>query len=260
MLYSELVAYSKARFDNFFKNVVIYENHFTWSNFNEECYEKMYTENSYDNLASVMQLKSEIDELKITCRKCGEFFIPQRNKSIPSYDIILGKQLEEALMSFLGTRINAKFERADLENRSLPDCKVVNNDGKIVAYLEVKFHAAPFVLSYLHTDRYCYEGSATLDYKKVVKQLNLIDELGDIPVYYVHWIEYPCLKGIFYETSKQVSENTSSQKTIFDRKRREGDNEKTEKAVYLSKIYSPLLSMKSFEQLVKEINKLLEVK
>lgn len=257
MLYEELLASCKDRFDEFFKNIPIYENQFTWSDFNQKCYDAMYSNNSYDDIATVKQLKENIPELKDTCKKCGTFFIPMRNKSIPKYDVIMGKQHEEALMDFLTHKLGAKTERADLKNRSLPDCKILKPDGSTAAYFEVKFHGAPFIMALNKTGRFCYEGSATLDSKKIEKQLALIDDEVDAPVFYVHWIEYPCLKGIFYETSEQVKAYLSSEHGAFIRKRREGDDEKSEKSVYLKKKYSPLLGMKDFNSFLDELRKLI---
>ena len=94
MLYEELLQSSKERFDEFFKNVPIFENQFQWSDFNQKCYDLMYEQNSYETFASVKELKNSIPELKDICKKCGEFYIPARNKSIPKYDVILGKQHE----------------------------------------------------------------------------------------------------------------------------------------------------------------------
>lgn len=258
MLYEELLVSCKSRFDNFFQNVPVFENQFTWSGFNEQCYDVMYTENTYDNIAEVKYIKELIPELKDVCKKCGAFYIPVRNKSIPKYDVILGQQHEEALMDFLSAKLGAKTERADLENRSLPDCKILKPDGSVAAYFEVKFHGAPFVRALSLIGRFCYEGSATLDYKKIEKQLELIDKGLDAPVFYVHWIEYPCLKGIFYETSDQVKDFLNSGDEEFSRALREGDKDKSKKAVYLKKKYSPLLNMGDFESFLNELKKLIE--
>lgn len=258
MLYEELLTSSKERFDKFFANVPIFENQFTWSDLNSRCYECMYTDNSYAQIATVKEMKEKIPELKDTCKKCGAFFIPARNKSIPKYDVILGQQHEEALMEFLQNKLNAKTERADLQNRSMPDCKILKPDGSVAAYFEVKFHGAPFVLALNLTGRYCYEGSATLDYKKIEKQLSIIEKELDAPVFYVHWLEYPCLKGIFYESSEQVKEYISKQHEVFERERREGDDLKSKKSVYLKKMYAPLLNLKSFEEFIEELNSLIQ--
>ena len=160
-------------------------------------------------------------------------------------------------MDFLTHKLGAKTERADLKNRSLPDCKILKPDGSTAAYFEVKFHGAPFIMAFNKTGRFCYEGSATLDSEKIEKQLALIDDEVDAPVFYVHWIEYPCLKGIFYETSEQVKAYLSSEHGAFIRKRREGDDEKSEKSVYLKKKYSPLLEMKDFNSFLDELRKLI---
>ncbi|MBR0444044.1 MAG: hypothetical protein IJK14_01525, partial [Clostridia bacterium] len=105
---------------------------------------------------------------------------------------------------------------------------------------------------------YCYEGSATLDYKKIERQLELIEKGLDAPIFYVHWIEYPCLKGIFFETSEQVKQYLSQEHEAFDRKRREGDDSKSEKSVYLKKVYSPLLQMGDFETFVETLDDLIQ--
>ncbi|MDG0889240.1 hypothetical protein [Paracholeplasma manati] len=258
MLYQELLDSCKKRFEDFFKNTVIFENQFSWSDYNERLYELMFSTNSYDKFRTVKELKDSVPELKELCKKCGSFFLPQRNKSIPKYDVILGKQHEEAMMDFLSYKLKTTVIRADLENRSLPDCKVLKRDGSVAAYFEVKFHGAPFVSAINLTGRYCYEGSATLDYKKIEKQLKLIEEGLDAPVFYVHWLEYPCLKGVFFETSDQVAEYIKGQHEVFEREKRAGDDQKSSKSVYLKKMYSPLLKMKRFEDFLLVLSELME--
>ena len=257
MLYEELLEASKDRFDEFFKSVSTFENQFTWNEFNAECYRLMYDENSYDELATVKGMKEEIPEMKDMCKKCGAYFIPARNKSIPKYDVVLGKQMEEEMMKFLSKKLGTVVERGDLQNRSYPDCVIRKADGKPAAYFELKYHAAPFVYAYRFTGRECYEGSATLDYKKMKKQLALIDDEITVPVYYVHWLDYPCLKGIFYESSKKVKEHMNQQHAEFERKKREGDDQKSAGAKYFSKIYSYLLELGDFEEMVEEFRSLL---
>lgn len=255
--YEELLNYSKDRFDEFFKNISIFENQFGFSEFNQQCYREMYEDNSYDSIKTVKELKESIPELKETCKKCGNFFIPQRNKSISKYDVILGKQHEEILMEFLSKELGTSIVRGDLENRSYPDCKVLDKDGKPVAYFEVKFHGAPFVSALKLTGRHCYEGSATLDHKKIEKQLEIINNEISVPVFYVHWLAYPCLKGVFYETSEQVEKYINLKHAEFEREKREGDDLKSKSAVYLKKMYSPLLDLKDFDSLIENLRSLL---
>lgn len=259
MLYEELLESCKEKFEEFFKNTKIFDNQFTWNDYNSKLYNLMYEQNSYDNFKTVKDLKNEVPELKDLCKNCGAFFMPQRNKSIPKYDVILGKQHEESLMEFLSKKLGVKVERADLENRSLPDCKVLKKNGETAALFEVKFHGAPFVSALASMGRYCYEGSATLDHKKIEKQLKLIEEKEiKVPVYYVHWIEYPCLKGIFYETKEQVKEYIENQHEVFERKERDGDELKTKTAIYLKKMYSPLLKMNTFEDFLSTLKDLIK--
>lgn len=256
MLYQELLESCKQRFDEFFKNVPIFENQFCWNEYNDACYNLMYTANTPESICPVKTLKEQIPELAPLCKKCGAFFIPARNKSLPKYDVIMGQQHEEALMDFLSKKLGVETARADLDNRSLPDCKILRPDGTVAAYFEVKFHGAPFIMALSKTGRFCYEGSATLDYKKIEKQLALIDSL-DAPVFYVHWIEYPCLKGIFFETSEQVACYIKEQHETFEREKRAGDDQKSAGAVYLKKMYSPLLEMGDFEAFIDLLKNLI---
>lgn len=257
MLYEELLEASKPRFDEFFRNVKTFDNQFCWDAFNEQCYDYFYENNTYDNLSTVAGAKEQIPEMKDMCSKCGKYFIPKRNESIPKYDVLLGQQMEEELMLFLQEKLGTTVCRGDLENRSYPDCKILKEDGTVAAYFEVKYHAAPFVYSVRFTGRECYEGSATLDYKKMKKQLALIEEEIDVPVFYLHWIDYPCLKGIFYESADAVNAHMEQQHAEFERKKREGDDKKSKGAQYFSKIYSYLLELKDFESMIDEFKALL---
>lgn len=257
MLYQELLDSCRDRFDAFFQNVPLFDNHFRWSAYNEVCYRFMYSENREDCIATVKELKETIPELTDLCKQCSAFFVPARNKSIPKYDVIMGQQHEDVLMNFLKKKLDTEVCRADLENRSMPDCKVLRPDGTVAAYFEVKFHGAPFVYALKKTGRFCYEGSATLDHKKIENQLEIIEGLN-APTFYVHWIEYPCLKGIFYEPSDQVKHYIAQQHETFEREKREGDAQKSEKAIYLKKMYSPLLKMKDFEAFIRELRLLID--
>lgn len=253
MLYEELLAFCQKRLLYFFRNVPTFENQFCWTSLSKRCYEEMYQKHV---ITGTEELKRSIPGLAQTCQRCAAFYIPARNKSIPKYDLILGKQLEEALMAFLSAKLGAKTCRGDQQNLSLPDCRILKPDGKTAAYFEVKFHAAPFVKSRQFTGRYCYEGSATLDLAKIQKQLALIDSGLDAPVFYVHWIEYPCLKGIFYQTSAQVRAEFAGG-SEFARRFRDGDRDKAPKNVYLSKKYAPLLEMGDFESFAAELERLI---
>ena len=130
---------------------------------------------------------------------------------------------------------------------------ILGNDKGILCYFEVKYHGAPFIQAINKIKRYCYEGSATLDYEKVKNQIELIESELDRPTFYLHWIDYPCLKGIFFETSEQVKSYLYQSNIEFEREVREGDYKIVNKVGYTTKIYSPLLQMGSFEEFINII-------
>ncbi|MGG0655545.1 hypothetical protein [Rummeliibacillus pycnus] len=253
-LYEELLRESKPRIDDFFKNVTLFENQFTFDDFNKECVKKMYDEVSpEDEIKTVKQLKSEISELALMCKKCGPYFVKPRNKSIKALDVQLGRLLEDLLIDFFGKKLKLKAVHADNQNKSYPDCMILNTDKGILAYFEVKYHGAPFINASNVIKRWCYEGSATLDYKKITKQLELIESDLDRPTFYLHWIDYPCFKGIYFETSEQVKNYIYDNGVEFERAEREGDYIIRKKVGYTEKIYSPLHTMGTFEEFVEII-------
>lgn len=254
--YQELLAYKKNEINEYFKNAKMFENQFQFNNFNQQCINKMYIENNQENIKSVKQLKEEIPELKSMCSKCGKYYMNPRNKSIKGLDVQLGKLLETQILDYMNDKLKLKAMHADKTNKSYPDCMVLKGDRGIIAYFEVKYHNAPFITAIHKINRYCYEGSATLDYKKLIKQLDIIESDLDRPTFYLHWIDYPCIKGIFFETSEQVKDYLKNVGEEFEREEREGDYKLIKKVGYTKKFYSPLLQMGTFEEFIDIIKDL----
>ena len=234
--YKELIDYKKSEIEDFFKNVKLFENQFEYDSFNETCNEKMFTSNNQSEIKTVKELKEEIPDLKDMCKKCGPYFMKPRDKSVKALDVQLGRLLEKCLMDYMSDKLKLKSIPADSKNKSYPDCMVLDGSKGIIAYFEVKYHGAPFISANHKILRYCYEGSATLDFKKVLKQLELIESDLDRPTFYIHWIDYPCLKGIFFETSEQVKNNIHKDGPEFNREEREGDYKTFHKIGYTEKI------------------------
>lgn len=80
--------------------------------------------------------------------------------------------------------------------------------------------------------------------------MEIIDSELDRPTFYVHWIDYHDLKGIFFESSQQVKEYLYENSTQFTRNEREGDFVIKKKVGYTEKIYSPLFEMGTFEEFI----------
>lgn len=249
-MYKEILEIYKDKLDDFFKNVPTFENQLSYNEFNDECFNKMFKENNTDKPCTVKELKEQIPELKDTCKKCGQYFMNPRNKSHIKYDVIMGQLFEDILIDYFTNHLKIKAVHGDKTNKKYPDCMILGKDKGIVAYFEVKYHCAPFISAIKKINRYCYESSATLDVKKIERQLEIIESDIERPVFYIHWIDYPCLKGIFFETSEQVKNALVNEK-IFERQEREGDLEKNPQSVYKEKIYSKLLEMGTLEEFVE---------
>lgn len=257
MLYEDLLVFAKDRIDDFFKNVTLFDDQFNFTEFNQKCYDRMFTSNSQDAPKTVKDLKAAIPELPAVCKKCGPYYMNPRNASHMKYDLMMGQLFEDILIDFFTQKLHIKAMHADKNNKQYPDCMILCGDKQIAAYFEVKYHSAPFISAINKINRYCYEGSITLDYKKIIKQLELIDSDIDRPVFYLHWVDFPCLKGVFFETSEQIKQYIYDNGEQFSRQRRAGDDEKNPQNVYLSKFYSPLLQMGTFEEFVELIRSII---
>ena len=260
MLYKELLTFAEKRIADFFKNVILFDNQFGFEQFNEVCYNYMYEYNKPESPSTVKELKAQIPELTMVCKKCAQYYMNPRNSSHIKYDLMMGKLFEDILIDFFTQKLHIKAMHADNSNKQYPDCMILCSDKQIAAYFEVKYHSAPFISAINKINRYCYEGSITLDFKKIIKQLELIDSDIQRPVFYLHWIDFPCLKGIFFETSEQIKQYIYENGEEFSREKRAGDDEKNPKNVYLAKFYSPLLQMGSFEEFVELIKNIIKGK
>ncbi|MFW6015842.1 MAG: hypothetical protein ACOCRK_05350 [bacterium] len=252
-MYQELLKLNQNKIKDFFKNSKLFNNQFEFSNLNSKCYNHMFLNNGAVNIKTVKQLKDEIPQLKSLCSQCGKFFMNPRNNSVKGLDVQMGIFLEDIIIDYLNKNFRIKAMHADKKDKRYPDCMILNTDRGILAYFEVKYHAAPFITAIHKINRYCYEGSATLDYKKIIKQLELIESDLDRPTFYLHWIDYPCLKGLFFETSEQVKQNLYNSGEEFERKERSGDYNIIHKVGYTKKFYSPLLEMGTFEEFISII-------
>ena len=253
MIYEEILNIYGEKIKEFFKNVSTFPGQFELTDFNKECYEKMYLNNTYGT--AVKELKEKIPELKSKCSECGKYYMNPRNKSHIKYDLMMGQFFEDILLDYFNNHLHIKAQHGDKSNKQYPDCMILGKDKGILAYFEVKFHGAPFISALQKLNRYCYESSTTLDVNKIIRQLEIIESDIERPVFYIHWLDYPCLKGIFFETSEQVKEAIKNQE-IFERKEREGDLEKNPQSIYKEKIYSHLLEMGTIDEFIELIKEM----
>jgi len=232
-----------------------YGSFLTYTDFTIQCNLKMLS----NGIKPRQEFFQEIPQLKEECAKCWRFYLKPRTSLIKQYDVIYGKKFEEAFIKFLN-KLTIHSDKADTKNKTLPDNLVLDKNGSTLAYYEVKYHNAPFIFRYKYAKgRECYEGSLTLDYDKVKKQIEAIRKITDLPVFFIHWIDFPCIKGIFCMTLEDT-ESILKGGVEFSRKKREGDykiNKKEKRIVgYTEKFYPSVLKMKNLEEFIKLLRSL----
>ncbi|MDC0516030.1 hypothetical protein OAN70_01380 [Candidatus Pelagibacter sp.] len=255
-LYKELLKHTDKLKNEFLKNAKTFENQLDFGKINHECYHKLYSEiKNTQSIKPINHFYNEIEGLEEINKKAYKFYISPRNKSIKGLDVQLGNKFDEVVINFLNAQ-GIKAGRADVKNKKLPDIQILDSSKNIKAYIEHKYHNAPFMLSHKLIGREAYEGSITMDSKKLKKQIiECESELGDRPVYIVHWVDFPHLKGIFFNTLSQIKDYLDKNDNDFERKSREGDykivNKINLKKGYLEKFYPPLHEMGDFDELIR---------
>lgn len=248
-LYLKLLLEESLPIKDFVKNTIQYDTFLSFSDFNKSCMIQMFKYNTITR-QEYFQL---IPELEKECKKCWKFYLNPRNKSIKKYDVLYGHKYENAFINFLNG-IGIKSSKGDRQDKLLPDNLILDKKDNIIAYYEVKYHNAPFVWAFkFNKNRECYEGSITIDYEKAKKQIQRIEKDIRVPVYYLHWIDFPCIKGVFFMSLEDTKKIIDAGVT-YNRKEKEGDyitrNDKIKKVGYQEKFYPSLFEMKNFKEFI----------
>lgn len=255
-LYNKLLA-SCEDIKDFTKNAKTFSSEFSsqleFSTLNLKCFEQMYLDKKNPPIRRQWYFQ-KVKNLEATCRTCWGFYINPRNNSIKGLDIQFGKKFQVKILSFLNDMgINCK--KGDSSKKIFPDNIVFDSNNKILAYLEIKYQSAPWLMAYKDKTggKECYESSPALDTKKLEQQWKLIEDgLIKEPIYYVYWFDIPCVKGIFFIDIKDVYMEYRSNPDIFKRKVREGDYSDANEVVQsgLNKIHISIYRMKQFSELI----------
>jgi hypothetical protein len=264
-LYRELLDFSKPKLMIFLKNFPLHESQLNFSELNEECYRRIYIElRQNKKVMSRKELIKLIPGLGTVCKNCWKFFISPRSNSIKSLDIEFGKKFEEVFMNFLSSK-GFVCKDVDQIKKNYPNIAILDPGERPVCYLELKYIAAPFLTVYRKIKgRECYEGSLTLDVDEKLKlQRKIVEEEIKVPVFYVYWADFPCIKGIFFVEAEKVYGYVDKVGLEYTRKVRRGNfiqrvNGEIIEIGHREKVYLPLFEMEDFERLLEILTALIK--
>lgn len=208
-------------------------------------------------------LKENIIGLNATCKKCKSFHSTKTLKYNHQKNVATGIFLEQVFVNFLNqhTYLNAvlttnlilvdnqKNQIPQDKIKIFPDIAILNKNQALVAFIELKYHSAPFIKAKDYTGSYCYEGSLSMDVLKVKKQLKYLEIFfSETPTFYLHWVDFPCIKGFFMESSFQVTES------LKNSVRYSKATQHSEKKTNAHKFYSNLYTMTSLDEFITFLN------
>jgi len=251
--------YSKAlektgKLKEYLSKAKLFETQLTLSTFNKECNEKLIYKNSA--VKPRQTFFDTIEGLEGTCKKCWSFYLSPRNKSIKGLDVQLGKQFELVIIDFLNS-VGIHAEKT--KNRGeYPDISVFDVSGKLIAFIELKYQSSPWLFAFKEegTKRECYEGSPAVDIKKINQQTELVlNGKIDVPIIYLFWLDFPCVKGLFHMELKELKSLLDSGSKVFERKLREGDVSEKGKKGQTSKIHPSISAMQPISSLIAKFGR-----
>lgn len=259
-LYKNLLSLYSNKLRQFMKNLPLHKRQLTFDAFNEQCYIIMYeNQRRKKQFLPRQNFFGVIPNLQAECYECWKFYLNPRNEFVKKFDIILGRQFEDILIDFLNKHQQIFCQRA-AKGGNYPDIEVLNKyREKVIAYCELKYLTAPFVKIFeKNPGRECYEGSTTLDVgDKIKAQRKIVETKIKVPVFYVYWLDYPCIKGIFYMPAERVYQYIDKVGIEWRRHERAGDfiesGNKKIRVGELNKVYLPLLEMGNFKEFIDEI-------
>jgi hypothetical protein len=254
-LYSKLLE-SCGDIKDYTKNVDTFTSEFSsqfeFQQLNNDCFKEMYIKKQSKPIKR-QDFFPKIKNLESTCKSCWGFYLDKRNESIKGLDIQFGKKFQIKILEFLN-QLGFKCKKAD-DKKIYPDNVVLDPNGKIVAYLEIKYQSAPWLMAFRDKagTKECYESSPALDIKKLEQQWQLV-KTGEIkqPIYYVYWLDFPCVKGIYFVSINEIYKEYESKSDVFERKAREGDVSNNGEVVKsgLRKVHISIYKMHQFSELI----------
>ena len=141
----------------------------------------------------------------------------------------------------------------------MPDFKIIDlGSGQDIFYFEFKCIFKPFIIVHKKiSGAYCYNQSLTLDCdEKLITQKELINDNQILEkTAYVYWYDIPCLKGVFWQFSKDVFDYEESAST-YKRREQVGDYINGNQVGHIDKIYLAIQQMNNFDSFFQQVIKL----
>lgn len=263
--YKELIASLKI-----FSRDGFFENQLEFTQINEFFYNEVYLKKrripgNEENVESLSSLQYKFLQIQETCSKCAKFWFSAKQNRIydKQNDILTANFFETGLIGYLNN-LGFSVVRGDDEklghHKGYPDLLVYGMEKKPVCYIEVKYNASPFLtVSTRVPGRECYEGSLTLNPEKLERQFKMVGNEINIPIFYVYWADFPCIKGVYFTNIQNIwdfYQRIGSDKQ-HDRRTGFGDFKFGKKIGQTGIIYPPILEMGNFEELIKKLTELI---
>jgi hypothetical protein len=264
-LYSELI-----KDINFKKDLDLFESQLKFSEFNKEFFKKVYLKKrrkpgQIEAAQQRTKIQGELSSLKDWCEKCKNYFFrPIQNREYDKKkDIFNAHFFENTIKDFLnknGFNVIRGDNSAVFSNHhsGYPDLLILNKKDEPACFIEIKYNAAPFIkVSKFIKGRECYESSLTLNPPKLQRQKKLIESEIKVPVIYVYWADFPCLKGLFFTDIRNIWEyyEKFSKAPQHNRRTGVGDFNYGRKTGQTEMIYPPVLEMQCLTELLSFLKK-----
>lgn len=120
-----------------------------------------------------------------------------------SYEVV---QMNEIVGDTFSVSVKKKYKLNILKwepnKQKYPKYMLLGSDKGILAYIEFFYHQFK---SEVEKDC-CFQYGICHEFDEVVRRIQLVDSDLDRPVFYIHYVDYPEIKGIFFETTEVIKD------------------------------------------------------
>ncbi len=115
-------------------------------------------------------------------------------------DSYINEKIGDVFSEFVKKKYRLNISKWEPNKSDYPRYMLLGTDKGILAYAEFFYHRSLEIID----DEICYEYGICHEVSNLIRKVSLIYSDLDRPTFYIHFVDYPNLKGIYFETTEQI--------------------------------------------------------
>lgn len=115
-------------------------------------------------------------------------------------NVYKNEKVGDAFSEFLKKKYRLNVIKWEPNKNDYPRFMLLGTDKGILAYVEPFYHHSLEIVE----DETYYEYGISYEINDLIRKVSLTYSDLDRPTFYIHFVDYPYLKGIYFETTEQI--------------------------------------------------------